>query len=215
MSYLLIGAVDGLPGAPVAVLPDDARPRFDNATDTWSATSADGEPVSAQLVVDARRCDCPLIALHGRPNWFTIGDPGNATQVRAVARLIQLVQTSGVGRIEARSKVRARRFYPGGLSLRFYLSGTESVEDDVYDGPATLTLGDSELTARVRLTGHLHPVDGQFHWQGVVFDDRAITRAGPARLTIGEHTVDAKLTERTSQGVLMIAGAGAPPYALT
>ncbi|MCV7191611.1 DUF4873 domain-containing protein [Mycolicibacterium brumae] len=215
MSYLLIGAADGLPGEPVAVLPDDARPRFDNATDTWSAISVDNRPVTAHLIVDARRTQCPMIALHGRPNWFAIGDPDNPVQLKTVSRLIELVERSGVGRIEARSKVRARRFYPGGLALRFYLSGTESVEDDVYDGPATLAVGDTELTARVRLTGHLHPVDGHFHWQGIVFDGQEIDRAGPVRLTIDGNTVEAKLTERTSQGVFMIVGAGAPPYALT
>lgn len=34
------------------------------------------------------------------------------------------------------------------------------------------------------------------------------------RLTIGENTVDAKLTERTAQGMFMIVGSGPPPYPL-
>ena len=44
MSYLLIGAAPlaGLPGEPVAILDGTDRPRFDNTTNTWSATLPDG-----------------------------------------------------------------------------------------------------------------------------------------------------------------------------
>lgn len=216
MSYLLIGAAPlaGLPGEPVAILDGTDRPRFDNATDTWSATLPDGRVVTAALVVDARAGDDPAIAVHALPNWFRIPGPDTAAQTRVVARCLNLVERSGIGRIEARSRVRARRWYPGGLARRFYLTGTETVEDEVYDGPATLTLTDREISTRIRLTGHLHPVDGRFHWQGSVFDTTAIDRAGPVRLTIGETTVDAKLTERTAQGMFMIVGSGPPPYPL-
>lgn len=165
MSYLLIGAAPpaGLPGEPVAILDGTDRPRFDNATDAWSATLPDGRVVTAALVVDARAGDNPAIAVHALPNWFRIPGPDTAAQTRVVARCLDLVERSGIGRIEARSRIRARRWYPGGLARRFYLTGTETVEDEVYDGPATLTLADREISTRIRLTGHLHPVDGRFH----------------------------------------------------
>ena len=50
--------------------------------------------------------------------------------------------------------------------------------------------------------------------QLAAMDGTGIDRAGPVRLTIGENTVDAKLTERTAQGMFMIVGSGPPPYPL-
>lgn len=214
MSYLLIGAgaPPGLPGEPVATLPADARVRFDNDADCWSATLPDGSAARAHLVVDSRCGPDPAIAVHGLPNRFRIPGPDIAAQTRAVARCLELA--AGIGRIEARSRIRAHRWYPGGLARRFYLSGTQSLEERVYDGPATLTLGDREIPTRVRLTGVLHPVDGQFHWQGSVFDTGGIDRPGPARLRIGETTAEARLSERTAQSTYMITGSGTVPYPL-
>ena len=51
----------------------------------------------------------------------------------------------------------------------FDLSSDTAVEDDVYDGDATVHLGDATCLARVRLTGHFDPIDGHYHWQGTVF----------------------------------------------
>ena len=40
----------------------------------------------------------------------------------------------------------------------------------MYDGPATVQIGDDDRDVRVRLTGHLDPIDGHYHWQGTIFD---------------------------------------------
>ena len=56
---------------------------------------------------------------------------------------------------------------PGGIGIRSVVA--VGVHDDIYDGPATLTLADASAQVRVRLTGHVDPIDGQYHWQGTIF----------------------------------------------
>lgn len=91
---------------------------------------------------------------------------------------------------------------------------TEEVDgefvEDVYDGPATV----NGQTVRVRLTGHLEPIDGRYHWQGTVFDAPAQTPRGAVTVAIDGTTVEGRCTERTQQGGYQIAGAGAPPFRL-
>ncbi len=66
---------------------------------------------------------------------------------------------------------------------------------DIYDGPATVRIGDDERTVRVRLAGHVDPIDGRYHWQGTVFDElpggvklpQQITRVGRRQPRAGAH----------------------------
>ena len=52
----------------------------------------------------------------------------------------------------------------------FDLSAIPATETkQIYDGAATLTIGDATHPVRVRLTGHIDPIDGHYHWQGTVF----------------------------------------------
>lgn len=88
------------------------------------------------------------------------------------------------------------------------------VTEEVYDGYAILDNGDGDRRVHVRLTGHLDPIDGQYHWRGTILDAPSTVAAGPVRLSIGARTVDARITERTSQGTHTIAGIGAPPFEL-
>lgn len=70
---------------------------------------------------------------------------------------------------------------------------------------------------RVRLTGHLDPIDGRYHWQGTVFDAPAETPPrGAVPVVIDGNTVTGRCTERTQQGGYQIAGGagGAPPFRL-
>ena len=87
----------------------------------------------------------------------------------------------------------------------------------VYDGHAVLALGDQTRDVRVRLTGHLDPIDGRYHWQGTVFDtlpEGALKRSTTVSLTIDGNTAPARITERTPWDTHSIAGVGAPPYRL-
>jgi hypothetical protein len=96
-------------------------------------------------------------------------------------------------------------------------SGAEAdsaADDDVYDGAAILQIADREQPVRVRLTGHVDPIDGRYHWRGTILDAPASATAGPVRLTIDTRCVDARITERTAQGTYSIVGVGAPPFAL-
>ncbi|OBJ99087.1 hypothetical protein A5638_02375 [Mycolicibacterium fortuitum] len=90
----------------------------------------------------------------------------------------------------------------------------QGVTEEVFDGFAILDNGEGDRRVHVRLTGHLDPIDGKYHWRGTILDAPTTVAAGPVRLTIGTRTVDARITERTSQGMHSIAGIGAPPFEL-
>jgi len=87
---------------------------------------------------------------------------------------------------------------------------------DVYDGPATVRIGESESVVRVRLAGHVDPIDGRYHWQGRVFDELPGDARLPQDITvsIGGSDAQARIIERPPQGGYSVAGVGAPPFAL-
>jgi hypothetical protein len=88
------------------------------------------------------------------------------------------------------------------------------VHDDTFAGPATLTSADICQQVRVLLSGHMDPIDGQYHWQGTVFDPLPVDlRARTVTLTVGERSASARITERSPQGTHSIAGVGLPPFA--
>jgi hypothetical protein len=78
-----------------------------------------------------------------------------------------------------------------------------------------LTAAGTSERVRVRLIGHIDPIDGQYHWQGTVFDPLPpdVIRARTVTLAVGEHNAPARITEETPQGTHSIAGVGAPPFA--
>ena len=85
----------------------------------------------------------------------------------------------------------------------------------VYDGPAEIRVDDIAHSVRVRLTGHLDPIDGKYHWRGMVFElthDTALRMPQPVSVTIGPRTAEAHLTEVTPWGRHSVAGVGMPPY---
>ena len=90
----------------------------------------------------------------------------------------------------------------------------EAAPDEVYDGPATLRVADDDHSVRVRLTGHLDPIDGKYHWRGTIFgalpDD--VLKRPEALLTANGRTAAARLTERSAQGGYSVTGMGAPPF---
>ncbi|MUL85718.1 MULTISPECIES: diiron oxygenase [unclassified Mycolicibacterium] len=93
-------------------------------------------------------------------------------------------------------------------------SSGADVTEEVYDGFAVLDNGDGDRRVHVRLAGHLDPIDGRFHWRGTILDAPTSVAPGPVRISIGTRTVDARITERTSQGTHSISGIGEPPFDL-
>jgi cation diffusion facilitator CzcD-associated flavoprotein CzcO len=161
------------------------------------------------------------VALHGFPNYFTISRPDVEAAMRDVIACLRLM--TGHTRIEARRS--AQQVFNERVYLRpppqhpaasaFDLSSPIGVHDDTYDGPAVLTWAETYQPVRVRLSGRIDPIDGQYHWQGTVFDQLSddLVRARAVTLAVGERRASARITERTPQGSYSIAGVGAPPYA--
>jgi hypothetical protein len=191
--------------------------RFDNSTDTWTVTTAAGQRLTGRLLVDTTPGDNGVVAVHGIPNHFRIPGPHTERQSHYVAGLIAVVHRSGATRIEARSRVRVHRLLPTRGLSRFYLTGAVVSDDDTYDGPAVLTYDGRDYQVRARLTGHFDPIDGQYHWQGMLYADLSGDRVTGSRVSIGigEHTAAARISERTPWGTLSVIGAaGCPPFPL-
>jgi hypothetical protein len=88
-------------------------------------------------------------------------------------------------------------------------------ENGVFDGTAELDVGGVRYEIRVRLAGHLSPIDGQYHWQGLAYGAPEDLAAGAtAQLKIGNRSAAVRLVEKVPSGQLMVSGVGAPPYDL-
>ena len=212
-------------------------PTFDETTHTWSLQ---GEHPRARVLIatdgavpdgndrDALGLEPYLgVAVHGLPNYFLITGPDVAAQKSYIAKCLQVMAAIEATRIEVRFST--QRYFSEKQSGRiqwrrvakhirraFDLSSLVAVEDDLYDGRATVHIGDDGRDARVRLTGHFDPIDGQYHWQGTILEQLDVTDKlpKPAIVTIGNRSASARITERTPQGGYSVAGVGAPPFAL-
>jgi hypothetical protein len=162
------------------------------------------------------------VVLHGFPNYFTVNGPDFGAAMRYVVECLQLMGRHS--RIEVRRS--AQRVFNERVHLRqpsrhldasaFDVSSFGGADEETYQGPATLTTADTCAQVRVLLAGHIEPIDGQYHWQGTVFDrlPMELVRARTMTLTVGEHSAPARITEETPQGTHSIAGVGAPPFPL-
>ncbi len=163
------------------------------------------------------------IAMHGFPNYFTIDGHDVETAMHDVTECLRLAK--GHTRVEVRrssqqvfnERVHLRRPPRHLVASAFDLSSPVAVHDDIYEGPALLTGAEACQQVRVLITGHIDPIDGQYHWQGTVFDQLSddVIRARALTLAVGERSASARITEQTPQGTHSIAGVGAPPFALT
>ena len=107
-------------------------------------------------------------------------------------------------------------FLPATPSARPADADSDAGQDrDPYDGPAVLRVGETDHTVRVRLLGHLEPIDGQYHWQGMIFGDLPdhVLKQPKTTLTVAGRVTQARITERTPQGNYGVVGVGAPPFA--
>ncbi|WP_264046144.1 DUF4873 domain-containing protein [Mycobacterium paraffinicum] len=168
------------------------------------------------------------VAVRGFPNYFFITGPDADAQERYIAECLRLMERTGSTRIEVRAsslgvfneraQLTADQAPP--VDSAFDLSAAAPERGDTYDGAATLEIGGASHPVRVRLTGHLDPIDGRYHWQGTVFGspsrplpDEALRQARTATLTVGRRSAAARIVEQTPWGTHSVAGVGAPPYA--
>lgn len=218
MSLLLLGDPNRAPELPPdAVVHAATSARFDNRTDTWTVTTDDGRDLTARVLVDTTPGDNDIVAVHGVPNHFRIPGPRTGRQARYVAGLLDRFHRSGATRIEARSTVRVHRLLPTRGMARFHLTGSVG-DDDLYDGAAVVTHNGHEQPARVRLAGCLQPIDGRYHWQGMLYADITGDRVTGSQVSIriGEHTACARISEQTPWGTFAVIGEpGYPPFALS
>jgi hypothetical protein len=220
---------------------------FDESTHTWALPTCRARIVVTSQIRSGRENVAPYlgVAVHGAPNYFMVtgAQDSSAPHVRdavADARLdyivecLQLMRRKGSTRIEvlfstqrligmrSRGKPdrtdasywdRMRQLAP----TAFDVSSHIAVDDDLYDGAATIRIRNDEHEVRVRLSGRLDPIDGRYHWQGTVFDalpDGVLCQPQPVTVTIGERSAEGRVVERTPQGGYSVVGVGAPPYAL-
>ncbi|MET0758593.1 MAG: DUF4873 domain-containing protein [Mycobacterium sp.] len=213
---------------------------FDEAAHAWTLRTHGGESYRARIVIASGTCaegpdGLPPylgVAMHGVPNQFLLTGPDVDRQLDYVLECLRLMAHTGSTRIEVRrstqrvfsdrSRAKPRpssasywRRMRKRIRAAFDLSSGIGVSDEVYDGPATVTIGGDEHAVRVRMTGNIDPIDGRYHWQGTVFaslpnDDFK----KPVTVTVGERTVQARITERTPWGTYSVAGVGEPPFAL-
>jgi uncharacterized protein DUF4873 len=154
------------------------------------------------------------VALHGFPNYF-IGDGPVLECLQRVNRHTRIEVRRSSQQV-FNERVHLHRPGTGGLASDFDVSSlSEVVHDDTYDGPAMLTAAHICEQVRVRLTGHIDPIDGQYHWQGSVFGELPADLTGTVTLAVGDRSASARITEKTPQGTHTVAGAGRPPFVLS
>lgn len=204
-----------------AVDPHGAITRFDGATDTWVVGTATGAELTARTLIDAAASPDDAVARHGIPNRFRIPGPHTRRQARYVAGILDGMRRCGASRIEARSpRLRVHPLLPTRGLSRFYLTGTDgpdAADDDTYHGPAVLTHDGEDYPIRVRLTGHFDPIDGRYHWQGMLFAELPGSNVTGSKvsLQIGRYSAQGRVAERTPWGTLTVIGAaGYPPFPL-
>lgn len=219
-----------------------ADAQFDETTHTWTVSGRrarvviatdGGLPAAPACRADGLR---PYlgVAVHGVPNYFVLTGPDIAAQKAYIAKCLAHLSRTGNTRIEVRSS--AQRFYnehshPTAHRRGHYwrkmgrriasmfevrsLGFDLDIDDEVYDGPATVVIDGRHHRAQVRLAGRMDPIDGQYHWQGTVFDTGFdVKLPQDVIVTIDDRTANGRLTERTPWSTFSVAGLGAPPFAL-
>jgi Domain of unknown function (DUF4873) len=163
------------------------------------------------------------VAIHGFPNYFLTTGPDPEAAIRSIGQCLRLmaihtrieVRRSSQQVFNERAHLCRPRQHP--VTSQFDLASPNGVHDDIYDGAAKLTIAGISREVRVRISGHVEPIDGQYHWQGTLFDplpDELVKQARSIVLAVGARSASARITEHTPQGTYSIAGVGSPPFAL-
>jgi hypothetical protein len=133
-----------------------------------------------------------------------------ATQISGFAPLAAFLDEVGLLGPIARRLWRRGGFLPG-APIDAAARDEIVAPEDMYDGPATI----DGRAVRVRLAGHLDPIDGQYHWRGTVFESMDELPRTPVTIAIGDRTATARVAERSQQGGYTVTGTGLPPFPLT
>lgn len=133
-----------------------------------------------------------------------------ATQIAGFAPLAAFLDEVGLLGPIARRLWRRGGFLPG-APIDAAARDEVVAPEDMYDGPATI----DGRAVRVRLAGHLDPIDGRYHWRGTVFESLDELPRTPVSITVGDHSAVARITERSQQGGYAVAGTGLPPFPLS
>ena len=138
-------------------------------------------------------------------------------QIMGFAPLAAFLEEVGLmGRIARRLWTRSN-FLPRTGSPAVATRSTITLDQELYDGPATLQIGGADHRVRVRLIGHTRPQSMVNIIGGEQYSARFPTDAlkTPAvTLTVGEQSTPARIAECTPQGGHSIIGVGAPPFAV-
>jgi cation diffusion facilitator CzcD-associated flavoprotein CzcO len=165
------------------------------------------------------------VAVHGFPNYFWLTRADQDGQLHYIVECLRLLDRTNSARIEVRrsgqqvfnERVHLQPHPHHPVAKAFDVSRGADSAEHIYDGTATLTIDDTHCQVHVRLTGHVDPLDGRYHWQGTVFDQLPsdiLRRTRHVLLDAGERSAPARITEQTPQGGHSVAGVGAPPFAL-
>lgn len=213
---------------------------FDEQTHTWTVgehtarvlISTDGT-LPASAPASAGALDPYLgVAVHGIPNYFLLTGPDTAAQKSYIAKCLQHLSRTDGSRIEVRAGTQRmfndRRRRPGHRNGRYWRAVGAKIpsafevqspiegDDEVYDGPATVTVDGRDHAARVRLAGRMEPIDGRYHWRGTLFIGLPdVKLPHDVDVAVGDGRARGRLTERTPQGGYSMTGTGPPPFALT
>jgi hypothetical protein len=216
---------------------------FDESTHTWTLPTGSDQSYRARIIIsDQPRvgADDPVpylgVAVHGVPNYFTVtgAQPADDARLRYIAEVVKLMTRRGKTRIEVRRSTQ-RMFHdrsrakPDNPNVSYWrrmrdlapsaydMSSHVGIEDEIYDGKASIRIGGDEHSARVRLSGHLDPIDGRYHWQGTVFEvdlGEVLKRSQAVTVTVGSRSAEGRITERSPQGSYSVVGVGVPPFAV-
>lgn len=160
----------------------------------------------------------------GVPNLVVL-DTENRAAHRTLGTWLRWMQAEGATRLMSRPPTTEEwlRKGRGRLPRRpdrdaIDLSDAYLRDEGVVAGVATFTVGDTRSEAPVRLSGHLEPIDGRYHWYGLIEDPRigaALKKAKKGTLEMalaGGTAVPAAVTEKTGWGTYRVSGVGAPPF---
>jgi hypothetical protein len=91
------------------------------------------------------------------------------------------------------------------------------VDEDGYQGPATLVLEDREVQVEVDLRGHFQPIDGRYHWYGRVqaspeLEELVGGKKRPALLRTQNGEATGEVSDPDPWHRYRITGVSKPPF---